>query len=64
MTDTITGVKRQSFQNEVGMTVMKRSLDSMKAQGQAALSLLEGAAQTQQARPSTEGMGQKIDVNT
>jgi len=59
-------IQQSQIQNEVAFAVARKSLDSMKAQGDAAMSLLQSAAEIQQtAQQPTQrplGPGQTINV--
>ena len=59
-------ISQAATQQEIAFAVAKKSLDSMKAQGDAALALLQSAAEVQQtAQQQTQrplGPGQTINV--
>jgi hypothetical protein len=54
-------IQAAQTQQEVGMAVAKKSLDATKQQGQAAISLLESAAQIQK-MSLNPSVGRKLDV--
>ncbi len=63
ITAGITASTQSQLANAVSTAVMKQSLDAAKSQGQAVVSMLQDAAQMQQAITSTDpGKGQIIDV--
>lgn len=53
-----TQIKQSQLGFEVGMAVAKKGLDAQKAQGEAAVQLLEAAAQLSKA----VGLGQNFDA--
>ena len=53
-----TQIKQSQLGFEVGMAVAKKGLDAQKAQGEAAVQLLEAAAQLSKA----PGLGQRFDA--
>jgi hypothetical protein len=57
---TATGLSQVQLQNTVAFTVARKTLDAQKAQGDAAIQLLQAAAQTSGASP--DGVGTKIDT--
>ena len=54
-------LSHSQLQQEVGMRVAKKSLDAAKQQGQAAISLLQSAAQVQK-QAMEPGKGVHLDV--
>ncbi len=58
----ISAFKAAETQQKVGTAVLKKSLDVAKAQGQAAISLLESAAETFEAQKSSGRGGFDIKI--
>jgi len=52
---SISALKAAQTQNQINTAVFKKSLDAAKAQGQAAISLLESAAESFDAQKSSGG---------
>lgn len=48
VTQTATAIQNSQTQNEIAITVAKKQLDAAKAQGDAAVRLLQDAAKTSQ----------------
>jgi hypothetical protein len=55
-----TELSQVQLQNNVAVTVARKTLDAQKAQGDAAIQLLQAAAQV--AGGSPDGVGAQIDV--
>ncbi|MGB0717078.1 MAG: YjfB family protein [Phycisphaerae bacterium] len=57
----ISAFKAQQVQEQVGLAVMKKSLDAAEQQGQAAIQLIDAAAQVAEATaPNTSSKGLDI----
>jgi len=57
-----TAIQQSQTRNQVQTTVARKVLDNQKLQGQAALSLLDGAAQLAKQGPITPDKGLSVDV--
>jgi|GEM_PF-1264016 len=59
----ISQLQQSQVQQQVGVTVAKKTLDASKQQGAAALSLLADSAAISQSAAPEPGKGLKIDVS-
>lgn len=57
-----TAISQAQVQSQVQFAVARTALDSQKLQGQAAISLLQGAADLSQQGPINPGKGISVDV--
>ncbi len=57
-----TALKQAQTQQSIGFAVLGKANDAAKAEGKAAVALLDSAAETTGKRSSAPGQGQRIDV--
>lgn len=57
-----TSIKQIETSNSISVAVARKTLDAQRQQGDAAIQLLEAAAQTGQSGASPDGLGAAIDV--
>ena len=55
-------IKQIETSNSISVAVARKTLDAQKQQGEAAIQLLEAAAQTGQGGVSPDGLGAAVDV--
>ncbi len=58
----ISAFQQAQLKDEVGLRMLKKTLDASKAQGDAAVSLLQQAADLSQQIVAEPGKGQNIDL--
>ena len=60
--DTVLAVQQAALREQVETTIMRKTLDVMKSQGQAAVEMIEQAAELAEVPlASTPGLGSSID---
>ena len=57
-----TGIKQAELSNNISIAVARKAQDAQKQEGEAAIQLLEQAAQTAPGRASPVGLGGRVDV--
>ncbi len=59
---TATALSQVQLQNNVAVAVARKAMDAQKAQGDAAIQLLQAAAQAASPGASPDGIGTRLDV--